>query len=280
MHRVTLGNFELTAVSDGIYHLDGGAMFGVVPKTMWQRKVRVREDNLIPLGLNSIVIRGGSKTVLIETGLGNKLSDKMAQIFGMPAKFLDNLHASGIAPEDIDVVINSHLHFDHSGWNTMRVNGKVVPTFPRATYYAQEEEVLHGRKQYERDAISYISDNYDPLVESGQMQLLRGNREIIPGVSVELYPGHTRAMQAIMIRSGGHTACYIADLIPTMAHLDLVWVMGYDLYPLETIESRKRFYAQAIPEKWLTLFTHDPDKPWAYLEKNEKGKVVAGDKAC
>lgn len=275
MQRLTLGNFELTAVSDGIYQLDGGNFFGVIPKTLWEKKVRADEKNLVPSGLNSVVVCTGDKTVLIETGVGNKLPEKMRKIYGQPAMLLDNLHAAGFAPEDIDVVINSHLHFDHCGWNTVLRGSTVVPTFPKAKYYAQEGEVEHGHRQLERDAISYISANYDPLIESGQMTLLKGDAEIMRGISVRVFPGHTRHMQAIILRSGGQTACYISDLIPTSAHLDLTWVMAFDLFPLETIESRKRYYERAIPEKWLTMFTHDPNIPWAYVEKDENGKMVA-----
>jgi glyoxylase-like metal-dependent hydrolase (beta-lactamase superfamily II) len=274
MHRLTLGDFELIAVSDGIYHLDGGAFFGVVPKVLWERKVKADDKNRVPTGLDSVVVRTGDHTVLIETGAGNKLPEKMAKIYGMPAQLLDNLDAAGISPEDIDIVINSHLHFDHCGWNTVRRHGKIAPTFPKAKYYVQEGEWRHAHEQ-ERDAVSYLTENYDPLVESGQMTLLRGDQEIVPGISVEVFPGHTRDMQAIIVKSGGQTACYISDLIPTSAHLELNWVMAFDLYPLETVESRKRYYARAIPEKWLTMFTHDPNIPWAYVETGEMGKLVA-----
>lgn len=274
MHRLTLGDFELTAVSDGTYLLDGGAFFGVAPKSMWERKVSADENNMVTTGLNSVVVRTGQQTILIETGMGNKLSEKMVKIYGQPARLLENLNAAGISPQDIDIVINTHLHFDHCGWNTVRKGGKIVATFPTAQYYVQEGEWQHAH-QLERDAISYLTENYDPLVESGQMKLLRGDHEIVPGISVQVFPGHTRDMQAVVLKSGGKTACYISDLIPTTAHLELNWVMAFDLYPLQTIESRKRYYAQAIPEKWLTMFTHDPNVPWAYVEKDEKGKMVA-----
>ncbi len=273
MQRITLGEFELTAVSDGIYHLDGGGMFGVVPKTLWERKVKADASNLVPLGLNSVVVRTGSQTVLIETGVGNKLSEKMVKIYGQPAQLLEKLNAAGVAPDDVDIVINTHLHFDHCGWNTVRQGNHIAATFPKAKYFVQEGEWKHAHEN-QRDAVSYITENYDPLVESGQMTLLRGDTEIVPGVSVRVYPGHTRNMQAVLVQSGGKTACYISDLIPTSAHLDLNWVMSYDLYPLETIESRKRYYAQALPEKWLTMFTHDATLPWAYVLKDEKGKMV------
>jgi glyoxylase-like metal-dependent hydrolase (beta-lactamase superfamily II) len=269
----SIGDFELTALSDGTYRLDGGAFFGVVPKTLWSKKLPADENNLVRSGLNSVLVRTGKKNILIETGIGNKLSEKMAQIFGQPAQLLDSLSAVGLSPDDIDIVINSHLHFDHCGWNTVRRDGAIVPTFPKAKYYVQEGEWRHAHEN-QRDGVSYISENYDPLVESGRMQLLGGNYEIVPGVSVGVFPGHTRDMQAILIESGGKTACYISDLIPTSAHVDLNWVMGFDLYPLETIESRKRYYSRAISDKWLTMFTHDPEIPWAYLEEDDRGKLA------
>ena len=273
MHRLSLGNFELTALSDGIYHLDGGAYFGVVPKVLWEKKLPADDKNRVPTGLNSVLVRTGDHNILIETGIGNKLPEKMAKIYGQPAQLLDHLAKAGIAPDDIDIVINSHLHFDHCGWNTTRKSGSVTATFPKAIYYAQEGEWKHAHEK-QRDAVSYLTENYDPLVESGQMKLLRGNQEIAPGLLVEVFPGHTRDMQATILRSAGKTACYISDLIPTSAHLELNWVMGFDLYPLETIESRKRYYARAIAETWLTMFTHDPHLPWAYIEKDAAGKLI------
>lgn len=305
MHRLRLGDFELSVFSDGTYPLDGGALFGVVPKLMWSKKVTADERNYVTAGLNSLLIRTGKKTVLVETGMGHKLSERMIKFYGQPSKLIGNLSAAGVAPEDIDIVINSHLHFDHCGWNTVRdKNGRIVPTFPRARYYAPEGEWQYARKPSERDSISYISENYDPLVESGQMTLLKGGEEIVPGISVKTFRGHTASMQAIIVRGRQSqnrresqtphpvsaetaetrvgqpqdsvpTACYISDLIPTTAHIDLTWGMSFDLYPLDTIESKKQYYARAIPERWLTVFTHDPTTPWAYVEKDEAGKMVA-----
>jgi glyoxylase-like metal-dependent hydrolase (beta-lactamase superfamily II) len=274
MKQISIGHFELTALSDGTYHLDGGAFFGIVPKVLWSKRVPSDEKNRVPTGLNSVLVRTGDKKILIETGVGNKLPEKMVQIYGQPAKLLDQLSATGVSPDDIDIVINSHLHFDHCGWNTIRSGASVKPTFPKAKYYAQEGEWKHAH-QGQRDTVSYLHENYDPLVESGQMQLLHGSQEILPGISVEVFPGHTRDMQAVIIQSGGRTACYISDLIPTSAHVEVNWVMGFDLYPLETIESRKRYYSRALPENWLTVFTHDPEVPWSYLGKDERGKIVA-----
>ena len=247
-------------------------MFGIVPKVLWSKRIPADERNLVPVGLNSVLVRTGEKNILIETGIGNKLSEKMAEIYGQPTKLLENLPVSGVSPDDIDIVINTHLHFDHCGWNTVRKNGAIVPTFPKATYYVQEGEWKHAHEG-QRDSVSYLHENYDPLVESGRMKLLRGNQEIVPGISVEVFPGHTRDMQAVIIQSGGKTACYISDLIPTSAHIEVNWVMSFDLYPLETIESRERYYSRAIPEKWLTMFTHDPEIPWAYLERDVRGKM-------
>jgi glyoxylase-like metal-dependent hydrolase (beta-lactamase superfamily II) len=273
MHRTSLGDFELTVVSDGTYFLDGGAFFGVVPKTMWSKKVTPDEKNRVDAGLNSLLVRTGDKNILIETGIGNKLSEKLVQIYTQPAKLLDNLHALGVAPEDIDIVINTHLHFDHCGWNTVRRAEQVVATFPKAKYYAQRGEWEHGRLQLERDAVSYMSPNYDPLLETGQMVLLNGDLELLPGISVKVFPGHTASMQAVIIESGDKKACYISDLIPTSHHLDLTWVMAFDLFPVETIGSRKKYYERAIAERWLTVFTHDDAVPWGYVERGERGRL-------
>lgn len=274
-----LGDFELTILSDGWYSLDGGAMFGVVPKTLWEKRAPVDEQNRILLGLNTVVVRTGRHTVVIETGIGNKLSDKLRNIYGAQQKLPEAFQAAGIRPEDVDIVINSHLHFDHCGWNTTRLaDGSVVPTFPNARYFAHRGEVKHGHLQHPRDAISYVSDNYDPLLATGQMTLLDlppgAVESIVPGISVELYPGHTAQLMAVNIDSGGSRACYISDLIPTSAHLDPTWVMGYDLDPIACIDQRQRFYARAIPEQWLVLFTHDHHSPMGYVELNEKDRPV------
>ena len=274
MHRTTLGDFELTVFSDGLYYLDGGAFFGVIPKTMWEKKVNADDKNRVPTGLNSLLVRGGEKTVLIETGIGNKLSEKMRKIYGQPAKLLENLSSAGITPEEIDIVINTHLHFDHCGWNTVIQGDKVVATFPKAKYFVQQGEWQHARSGFERDRISYISENYDPLIETGKMELLTGDRSIIPGISVRVFPGHTAFMQAVIIESGGRKACYISDLIPTSAHIEITWGMSFDLFPVDTIRSRKKYYAESLPEKWLTVFTHDPHSPWAYIERDAEGRMV------
>ena len=273
--RLTLGDFELTLLSDGTYWLDGGAFFGVVPKPLWEKKMKPDERNRLAAGMNSVLVRTGKQTVLIETGMGNKLSEKMKKIHEPQEKLLESLAAAGVAPDQVDVVINTHLHFDHCGWNTVYEKGQAVATFPKARYYVQEGEWRHASLQHERDRVSYISDNYDPLVRNGQMHLLHGDGEIVPGISVKVYPGHTRNLQAVMLRSGGKKACYVSDLVPTTAHLDLTWVMAFDLFPLETIESRKRLWEVAVPEQWLMIFTHDHQTPWAYVEQVGEGRYTA-----
>ena len=278
--RTTLGDFELTVCTDGTYLLDGGAMFGVVPKTLWQKRMLADDENRILLGLNAVVVRTGRHIVLIETGIGNKTPPKLQAIHQNQELLPASLVAAGISPDQVDIVINTHLHFDHCGWNTtLHPDGSVTPTFPNARYFAHRGEVQHGHLQLDRDGVSYLSPNYDPLIHSGQMTLLddervRSDPKLCHGISVELFPGHTDHMMGVHIESAGQHACYIGDLIPTAAHLDPTWVMGYDLDPLECIAQRKRFYQRAIPEQWLVLFTHDHHIPMATLTLNEIGKPV------
>lgn len=279
--RFTLGDFEVTLCSDGTYLLDGGAMFGVVPKTLWSKRTVPDEENRILLGLNTVVVRTGTATILIETGIGNKQSEKMIQIHQNQARLPASLAAAGIRPEEVTHVINTHLHFDHCGWNTtLQPDGSITPTFPNARYFVHEGEVKHGRLQLDRDRVSYLAANYEPLLASGQMTLLSGRpgsfeSQIVPGVSVEMFPGHTATMLGVHIQSGDRHACYTGDLYPTTHHLDPTWVMGYDLDPLTCIAERKRILAKAIPEQWLVLFTHDHQVPAATLALNDKGKPVA-----
>ncbi len=277
--RTLLGDFELIVLSDGTYFLDGGAMFGVVPKPMWEKRAPADAQNRILLGTNTVVARTGSHTVVIETGIGNKLPEKLRDIYGAKEQLPAAFAAAGIRPEKVDIVINTHLHFDHCGWNTtLDAEGTVAPTFPNARYFAHRGEVEHGRLQLDRDRVSYIGANYDPLVESGQMTLIEGGigsvTEIVTGVSVEVYPGHTAQLMAVNLDSNGRRACYISDLIPTSAHLDPTWVMGYDLDPVTCIAERKRFLSRAIPEEWLVIFTHDHHAPMGHIGLNDKGKPV------
>lgn len=276
MHRTTLGDFELTVITDGFYYLDGGAMFGVVPKPLWEKKLPADGQNRLRVAMNSLVVRTGDHTILIDTGAGNKLPEKTRSIYGTEERLLINLAAAGFAPDDFDIVINTHLHFDHCGWNTMRRgDGTIVPTFPRARYYYQRGELVHAHQQHERDRVSYLTDNYDPLVASGRAILLSGDAAIVPGVRVQLFPGHTEDHQGVILESQNKKAAYVGDLIPTSAHLHPTWVMGYDLSPIASIDSRNRYYGEAIPERWLTVFTHDPATPWAYISRDLAGRYLA-----
>ena len=276
MHRTTLGDFELTVVNDGKYYLDGGAMFGVVPNPMWEKVLPADEQNRIHMAMNSLVIRTGDDTILVDTGAGNKLPDKTRKIFDIQECLLERLGEASIAPDEITVVINTHLHFDHAGWNTRRrADGVVVPSFPRAKYYFQKGELAHAHVQHERDRVSYLTDNYDPLVANGQAILLEGAAEVVPGVRVELFPGHTDHHQVVIVESQGKTAAYVGDLIPSTAHLNPTWVMAYDLAPITSIENRKRYYQSAIPEGWLTVFTHEPQTPWGVIQKDEAGRYIS-----
>lgn len=284
--RFLSGDFEVLLCSDGTYLLDGGAMFGVVPKTLWQKRAVPDEQNRILLGLNAVVVRTGNSTVLIETGIGNKQTEKMQSIHQNQALLPASLAAAGVTPGEITHVVNTHLHFDHCGWNTtLGPDGCASPTFPNARYFAHRGEVEHGHLQLDRDRISYLSLNYDPLIASGQMTLLdertiAQDSSIAPGISVELFPGHTAHMLGVHVHSDGphgssEHACYIGDLFPTTHHLDPTWVMGYDLDPVTCIAERKRFLSRAIPEKWVVFFTHDHHIPAATICLNDKGKPLA-----
>jgi len=276
LHRTTLGDFELTVISDGLFYLDGGAMFGVVPKPLWEKKMPVDAQNRLHLGMNSLAIRTGDHTILIETGAGNKLPDKTRRIFDTQQQLLSNLEAAGFAPDDFDIVISTHLHFDHCGWNTVRrADGVLLPTFPRARYYYQRGELAHAHQQHERDRVSYLTENYDPLVASGRATLLSGDAQIAPGIRVQLFPGHTEHHQAVIIESQNQKAAHVGDLIPTSSHLHPTWVMGYDLSPIDCIDNRHRYYRDAIPQRWLTIFSHDPATPWAYISRDSQGRYLA-----
>jgi glyoxylase-like metal-dependent hydrolase (beta-lactamase superfamily II) len=302
--RHTLGAFELTVCTDGPFLLDGGAMFGVVPKTLWSRRAAADANNNILLGLNALVLRLDSALVVIETGLGNKLTPKQREIHANQELLPASLAAAGIHPEHVTHVLNTHLHFDHCGWNTtLHPDGSITPTFPNARYFFAAGELAHGRLQHDRDRVSYLSPNYDPLLVSGQVTLLdpqgRGaftpndlrlrnpvapdlpqpaiqtSPEILPGLTVEPFPGHTADMLAVHIHSGDQHAVFTGDLFPTHHHLDPTWVMGYDLDPIRCIDERKRLLARAIPERWLLIFPHDHHVPAARVALNDKGRPVA-----
>jgi glyoxylase-like metal-dependent hydrolase (beta-lactamase superfamily II) len=269
-----LGAFELDILSDGTFALDGGQMFGVVPKVLWERRIPADGRNRIRLGLTCLLVRTGKHTVVIETGIGDKYDAKFGDIYDVQhtATLPDELRSRGVAPEDVDIVINSHLHFDHCGWNTRREGGKVVPTFPRAKYFAQRGEWEHAVKPTERDRASYIEEFFLPAEK--QTELIDGDAEIIPGISMEVMPGHTQHMACVNLESQGQRACFISDLVPTSAHLPYPWIMSFDLYPLETLASRHNLLPRLVEQGTLVIFPHDAEIGCARLvERN--GRIVA-----
>lgn len=265
-----LGNLEFHIISDGHCYLDGGAMFGVIPKPLWEKKAPADARNRIQLAMNCLLVHAGNKRILIETGAGTKWSPKLRDIYGFDgSRLLNGLRHHGLGPDDIDVVINTHLHFDHCGGNTRVEKDRVVATFPHARYVVQRGEFEHAMNPTERDRASYFSDNYAPLKEASKLSLLEGDRAIAAGVELIRVPGHTADMQCVKLTGGGKTAFAFADLVPTTAHLPLPWIMGYDLYPMTTLENKKRWITQVAREEWLALFVHDPAIPAGYIRERE-----------
>jgi glyoxylase-like metal-dependent hydrolase (beta-lactamase superfamily II) len=268
-----LGDIEVHLLGDGTFRLDGGAMFGVIPRPMWERKSPPDDRNRILLAMNILLIRAAGKRILIETGGGNKWNEKQNAIylFEKSGRLLERLAAVGVKPEEIDIVINTHLHFDHCGWNTHLVNGVAVPTFPNARYIVQRKEFEHACAPTERDRASYFPDNFMPMEKSGQWDFLNGDSEIMPGIEVIVVPGHIRDMQCVKITGGGQTIFFVADLVPTAAHLSYPWIMGYDLYPMTTLESKHKWLPIVAKENWTIVFGHEPHTPTAKLREREGG---------
>ncbi len=265
-----LGDLEFHILVDGKVYLDGGAMFGVVPKVLWEKKAPADARNRIELALNCLLIRAGGKNILVETGAGGKMSPKLRDIYGLDGPFLnDRLREYGLDVTEIDIVINTHLHFDHCGGNTRVVGDKVVATYPNARYVVQRGEFEHARRPNERDTASYFPDNYVPIQSANKLSLLEADRAIAPGVELIRVPGHTENMQCVKLSGGGKTAFFFADLVPTQAHLNLPWIMGYDLYPMTTLENKKKWIPEAVKEGWLAIFAHDAKNPAAYLRDRD-----------
>ena len=264
-----LGDLEFHILTDGGLRLDGGAMFGVIPKPLWQKKIAPDERNRIRLSMNCLLIRTGGKTVLVETGAGEKWDAKGRDIYAIegPPRLLDQLAQRGVGPEQVDFVINTHLHFDHCGWNTRIVNDRPVPTFRNATYVVQKGELDHAKNPTERDRASYMGPNFLPIEEAGQWRLVEGEQQILPGIRVAPAPGHNADMQCVILEGGGKCAIFLADLVPTTAHIPPAWIMGYDLYPMLTLENKKKWIAEIARQGWLALFCHDAAIPAAYLHE-------------
>jgi len=268
-----LGDFDLTPLSDGGFRLDGGAMFGVVPKPLWERRAPADEKNRISLGMRPLLVRTATQTVLIDAGCGDKMSAKEAGIYGFDrARNLDHsLAAAGVFAADIDVVIASHLHFDHAGGFTALIDGQVRPRFPNARYKIRRGEYVDATHPHERNRASYFAENYVPLVEAGVVDFIEDDGEVLPGISVWRTGGHTMHHQLIRIESGGQTAVFTGDLMPTAAHVDEPWIMAYDLYPMDTLAFKRAFVREAIAGGYVIFFEHDPAMA-AGIIREEAGK--------
>jgi glyoxylase-like metal-dependent hydrolase (beta-lactamase superfamily II) len=269
-----LGNMEVRYLCGGSFRLDGGAMFGVVPKPLWEQKSPPDERNRIRLAANSLLVRAGGKIILIETGNGTKWNTKLRDIYAVEEgdPLMASLRSAGVSPEQVDVVINTHLHFDHAGGNTRLAGDRAVPAFPNARYIVQRSEIAHALHPTERDRASYLPENVIPVTDAGQWQPVEGNTEILPGISVEPIPGHNANIQAVKLSGGGKTIVYIADLIPTRHHLPLPWIMAYDLYPMQTLETKRKWVADIVRNGWTVIFGHDPEYPAATL-REARGKI-------
>ena len=276
MPGIALGGFEIHLIREGVYHWDGGALFGVVPKTLWSRKIAADELNRIPLAFNSYLIRTDEHTILIETGGGDKMDARARERMKLPAQappLPDVVAAAGFDPERIDIVINSHLHWDHAGGNTILRGDRAVPAFPRATYYTRRGEWEHAHERLQRDGVSYIDTNYDPLVDAGRMKLIDGDEEIAPGVRLEVAPGHNRDMMVVTAVSQGATFCFLSDLVPMSPHLTPTWVAAFDLYPLQSIENKTRWLSRASAGNWICGFGHDVDIAFTRLAPEKRSFV-------
>jgi glyoxylase-like metal-dependent hydrolase (beta-lactamase superfamily II) len=271
---VTFGDLELIPLLDGYFRLDGGAMFGVVPRPLWERRTIPDEKNRIYLGLRPLVVRSKDQTMIIDAGIGDKMDAKSLDIYGVDReRHLDHsLAEAGLSPEDIDIALASHLHFDHVGGFTVQdVSGALVPRFPRARYVARTAEWDDATHPHERNRASYLQENFVPLMDAGVLELVDGDAEIMPGVRVRRTGGHTMHHQIVMIESAGRTAVFAADLIPTTAHIDEPWIMAYDLYPMDTLAFKRTFIREAIDREYLIFFEHDPLVAAGYI-REEKGR--------
>lgn len=276
---IELGTLKLIPVSDGEFRLDGGAMFGVVPRVLWEKASAPDAQNRIRMGTNCLLVERKGDLLLIDTGIGDKHDARFLGQYGLAEgarRLPDSIRAAGYELEDVTHVLLSHLHFDHCGWNTRERDGRLVPTFPKARYWLQEGEVEHGRNPNERDRASYFPANWEPLFEAGVVEPFGDEAEPIPGVRAVRTPGHNADMCIVLLDGGGDAkGAYWADLVPTTAHVPFPWIMGYDLFPLTTLDNKKRWLPQAAAEGWLCVFEHDPDVPFARVVEDKPGRFRA-----
>jgi len=274
------GDYRVEIIPDCEFRLDGGAMFGVVPRNLWARVNPPDDQNRIRMNMNCLFIEADGERILIDTGIGEKWSEKHRAMYGInrTRSFDESLKAiAGVAATDITIVINTHLHFDHAGGNSIRNDaGQAMPAFPNARYFISQAEYEHAESPTERDRASYFPENWQPMKESGQLELKAADYEVVPGLTMETHAGHNRSMQCPRLVGDREVLFGFADLIPTRAHVPYAWVMGYDLYPVETVEAKKKLLPQAAHENWTCLFYHDPDQALGRIvEENGKLRVVS-----
>ncbi len=276
-----VGGMRVHALEAGIQWLDGGAMFGVVPRPLWERKITPDHRHRIPLALRCLLVETPNALVLVDTGIGNKESDKFRDIYGVdnagdPTRLEDALRSLGFEVGDVDLVVSTHLHFDHAGGNlVLAPDGTMAPAFPRARFVMQKGELGFANSPSERVRASYMAKNYRPLVEAGLVDTVEGPSELLTGIQLLPTPGHTPFHQSILVESQGETAVFLADLCPTSAHLPLPWIMGYDLEPLVTLETKRAVLERASEEGWILIFQHDPFIPWGRLDpESEKPRLI------
>ena len=274
-----VGAARVSVLHDGTIALDGGAMFGVVPRVVWEKRDPPDERNRVTLGLNVALIESGGKRVLVDTGMGDRWSEKEVRMYGIDRSttLLGGLRTRGLGPEDIDVVVNTHLHFDHAGGNTRRAGEGVVPTFPRARYVVQRGEWEDARHPHERSRASYREDDFVPVAEAHQLDLIDGETEVAPGVRAVPVGGHTTHHQMVVVHSGGETLVVPTDLLPTASHLPLPFVMGYDLFPVATLEAKRRLLHAAVEGGWRILFYHDARTPVGRVRREGDGYTLEVD---
>ncbi|MBV9504477.1 MAG: MBL fold metallo-hydrolase [Acidobacteriia bacterium] len=278
MSKLTVGDFEISLIRDSVYWWDGGTFFGVVPKTLWAPKIPADEQNRIPCAFNCYLIETGEHTILVETGGGDKPDARARERMKLApeAEPLSEVVARhGYDPDAIDIVVNSHLHWDHCGGNTILTNGSAVPAFPKARYVAVRGEWEHAHERLARDRVSYIDANYDPLVNSGQMMLVEGDYEVAPGLWMRRAPGHNRDMVVITAESCGRTFCFFSDLVPTRHHVRPTWIAAFDLYPLESIETKVGWLDAAAAGDWVCGFSHDSEVAFARITADAKTGFAA-----
>ncbi|HUX88094.1 MAG TPA: MBL fold metallo-hydrolase [Chloroflexota bacterium] len=257
-----IGDIDVEILNDGYFHLDGGAMFGVVPRVLWEKKLPPDERNRVKMALRCLLIRHAGKTILIDTGIGDKLDAIEQERFGVERErgLLTELAGYGVSPDKVDIVVDTHLHMDHAGGNTTRHLGALVPTFPNAEYWIQRVEWEEAVKPNERTRATYLPDNLDPLAAAGQVRLIDGSTEIVPGVRWFSTPGHTRGHGSVLLASGEESALYTVDVCPFAAHLErLAWIPGFDVEPLVSLETKRQIVADAVTNNRLVIFDHDPD---------------------